>query len=168
VVPAKSQNNMIGYEFSHHPKLFNATKLGQMAARTQTQGTFRKAGTMAIQTEGPCVEKNAKSSTNHWASTYRGTTADSTLRPRLVSNRPTWSINRVGYSSSRGIYKTEFTETIGTYGHNPRGILPSDSVKQANIHNEMTIGTQKVTAHIPGYCGFIPNTDINTNAIQQS
>lgn len=32
----------------------------------------------------------------------------------------------------------------------------------------MTIGTQKVTSHIPGYCGFIPNTDINHTAIDQS
>jgi hypothetical protein len=37
-----------------------------------------------------------------------------------------------------------------------------------NINNEMSIGTQKVTNHIPGYSGFIPNTDINQNAVEQS
>lgn len=123
---------------------------------------------MAVQTEGPSYVKNLPSGTNHWVSTYRGQTAESTTRPRLISNRPAWSVNRIGYSSSRGVYKTEFTETIGVFGHNPRTILPHDANKQENVYNEMTIGTQKVTEHIPGYCGFLPNTDINEKAVSQS
>lgn len=150
---------LVGYEFSHHPKLFNSTKLGKMAA--QTQSTFRKTGSMTLQSEGPTVEKNLKNATQHWETTYRGTTADAATRIRIVSQRPTWSINRVGYSSSRGIFKTEFTETMGHFGHNPRTILPHEAERQHNIHNEMSIGTQKVTKHIPGYNGFLPNTDIN-------
>ena len=67
--------------------------------------------------------------TSHWKSNYRGTTAESAIRERLVSTRPTWSVNRIGYSSSRGIYKTEFTETIGVFGHNPRNILPHEAMK---------------------------------------
>lgn len=158
--------NLVGYEFSHHPKLFNSTKLGQMAATSHS--TFRKTGTMSLQTAGPCVEKNINSGTQHWTSTYRGTTADNVQRPRITSNRPAWSVNRIGYSSSRGIYKTEFTETIGNFGHVPRKILPHDAKKQENKLTEMTIGTQKVTSHIPGYCGFIPNTDVNEIAVNQS
>jgi hypothetical protein len=47
-------------------------------------------------------------------------------------------------------------------------VLPHEATKQANQNTELTIGTQKVTKHIPGYSGFIPNTDINKNAVQQS
>jgi hypothetical protein len=32
----------------------------------------------------------------------------------------------------------------------------------------MTIGTQKVTHHIPGYSGFLPNTEVNQLAVSQS
>lgn len=32
----------------------------------------------------------------------------------------------------------------------------------------MTVGTTKVTNHIPGYNGFIPQIDINDNAVEQS
>jgi hypothetical protein len=32
----------------------------------------------------------------------------------------------------------------------------------------MTIGTAKVTQHIPGYCGFLPNSEFNESAIKQS
>lgn len=72
---------------------------------------------MTLQTEGPTVEKNIKNGTMHWNSSYRGTTADQALRPRITSHRPAWSVNRIGYTSSRGTYKTEFSETIGNWGH---------------------------------------------------
>lgn len=32
----------------------------------------------------------------------------------------------------------------------------------------MTVGTTKVTKHIPGYNGFIPSTDLNEKAVGQS
>ena len=32
----------------------------------------------------------------------------------------------------------------------------------------MTVGTTKTTTHIPGYNGFIPKTDFNPQAVQQS
>jgi len=79
-----------------------------------------------------------------------------------------WSINRQGYSSSRGTYKTEFSETFGNFGHNPRSILPHEATAAQTQKNVLTIGTQKVTSHIPGYSGFIPNTDINPKATKHS
>jgi hypothetical protein len=106
--------------------------------------------------------------TANWVSTYRGTTAESTLRPKLVSHRPSWSIARTGYSSSRGFYNTEFGDTIGKYGDNPRDILPHDAPKQENLPRILNMGTQKVTSHTPGYNGFIPNSDINWKAVEQS
>jgi len=48
------------------------------------------------------------------------------------------------------------TESIGKFGHKPRNILPFDATKQSNIKNELSVGTTKVTSHIPGYNGFIP------------
>ena len=56
----------------------------------------------------------------------------------------------------------------GTYGHNPRNKLPTDADCQGNEHHELTMGTTKTTTHIPGYNGFIPRTDFNPSAIQQS
>ena len=131
----------------------------------RTQGPFGATATMQLSQTGPMCSQNINP-TQHWKSNYRGTTADSAARDRLISTRPMWSINRQGYSSSRGIYKTEFQETIGKFGHNPRNILPHEAEKQSNTNNELSIGTQKVTKHIPGYSGFIPNTDINKNAVQ--
>lgn len=58
----------------HHPKLFNYTKLGSIAAKQTTLG---KTGTLSLQTGGSCVEKNIQA-TNHWVSTYRGVTSEST------------------------------------------------------------------------------------------
>jgi hypothetical protein len=53
---------------------------------------------------------------------------------------------------------------MGTFGHNPRSILGFNSSKQVNKTNELTVGSTKITAHIPGYNGFIPMTDINEKA----
>jgi hypothetical protein len=53
-------------------------------------------------------------------------------------------------------------------GHNPRYKLNHESEKMANREDELTIGTTKTTSHIPGYSGYIPNVDINENAVKQS
>lgn len=31
--------------------------------------------------------------------------------------------------------------------------------------NNYRIGTTKTTSHIPGYCGYIPKTDLNPTAV---
>jgi len=63
---------------------------------------------------------------------------------------------------------TEFQDTVGKFGHNPRNILGFESTKYENKNNELSVGTTKITAHIPGYNGFIPQTDINKVAQEQS
>ena len=63
---------------------------------------------------------------------------------------------------------TEFGEAIGKNGHNPRDILPSESTKQMNKINDLSVGSTKVTNHIPGYNGFIPQIDVNEKAVDQS
>lgn len=57
---------------------------------------------------------------------------------------------------------------MGTYGDNPRNKLNQESDKQENENHELTMGTTKVTKHIPGYNGYLPKTDLNTKALQQS
>ena len=51
---------------------------------------------------------------------------------------------------------TEFTDAFGKHGANPRDILPLDATKQTNKNNDLSVGSTKVTSHIPGYNGFIP------------
>jgi hypothetical protein len=88
--------------------------------------------------------------------------------PVSVSERPIWSYPRQAYSSKRSFFQTEFQMSIGTYGHNPRAKLPTDSDFQGNEHHELTVGTTKTTTHIPGYNGFIPKTDFNPAAVMQA
>lgn len=139
VVPAKGQNNMrklaisynknfefiVSYEFTHHPNLFNATKLGRDLNGTQS-GTINRSLSMCLNTAGQTVAKNIVP-TQHWISNYKNVVNDTTNREKLISRRPLWSINRQAYSSSRGIYKTEFQDQFGNHGHNPRDILPHDA-----------------------------------------
>lgn len=67
--------------------------------------------------------------TDHWSSTYRDVVKNTTDKDRIVSRRPTWSINRQAYSSSRGNYLTEFGDSFGKHGDNPRDILPAGATK---------------------------------------
>jgi hypothetical protein len=46
--------------------------------------------------------------------------------------------------------------------------LPAESTKTSNKVNELSVGTTKVTKHIPGYNGFIPQTDVNEKCQDQS
>lgn len=57
---------------------------------------------------------------------------------------------------------------MGNYGHNPRNILNAESTKMENDINDLTMGTTKVTSHIPGYGGFLVKTDLNDKAIDHS
>ena len=61
---------------------------------------------------------------------------------------------------------TEFADAFGKHGHNPRDILPHDATKTENKKNDLTVGSTKVTNHIPGYNGFIPQIDVNDKVIQ--
>lgn len=122
---------------------------------------------MTLTDAGKTVAKNVQP-TAHWRSTYKNVVEEVDAAEKLKSRRPLWSINRQAYSSTRGKYVTEFADSFGNHGHVPRNLLPHDSLKQSNKNNELTVGTTKVTSHIPGYNGFIPQIDINERVIQQS
>jgi hypothetical protein len=46
--------------------------------------------------------------------------------------------------------------------------IPADADKLTNELNTLSVGTTKVTTHIPGYNGFIPKTDFNPLAVAQA
>jgi hypothetical protein len=73
-----------------------------------------------------CKNANPQS---HWKSSYKEIVKIVEEGERNPSSRPTWSINRQAYSSGRGLYKTEFSEAIGTHGNKPRDKLNAESDK---------------------------------------
>jgi len=160
---------IVGYEFTHKPDLFNTTTLGRAAAAQLASGTMRSTtgplASMKLTDEPPCVAKNIVP-TQHWVSTYKNNVETTTEKGRIVSRRPTWSINRQAYSSGRGLYLTEFGDSYGKTGDNPRDILPAGATKQSHKNNELSIGTSQVTHHLPGYNGFIPHVDVNQKAVK--
>ena len=163
--------SVVGYEFTHKPALFNSTSLGRAAAANLANGTMQATkgpmASMRLTDAGETVSKHINP-TQHWGSTYKNIVDETTSKGRVVSKRPTWSINRQAYTSSRGLYLTEFGDSYGKTGDNPRDILPAGALKQSHKNNELSIGTSQVTNHIPGYNGFIPHVDVNPKAIEQS
>ena len=150
-VPAKSMNTMTGYELTHKPTLFNHTALG----RTQKAGMKTPSSSLTLTSAGDTVSKNI-GATAHWKSSYKEIVKQVDGAEWNKSSRPTWSINRVAYSSGRACYETEFGESMGKHGHNPRALLGPASLRQENKKDQLSVGTTKTTSHIPGYNGFIP------------
>ena len=124
---------------------------------TKTETMLQKAGSAAL-----------GNTTSHWKTNSQQTNESQLAAPVTVSQRPVWSYPRQAYSSKRGYFQTEFQKSMGTHGHNPRNQLNADSEVQGNQAHELTVGTTKTTTHIPGYNGFIPKTDFNPLAVQQS
>jgi hypothetical protein len=79
-----------------------------------------------------------------------------------------WSLPREAYSSQRSFMQTEFNISYGAHGDDPRTKLPHDATKQTHAPHELTMGTTQVTTHLPGYSGFIPKSDFNQSAVEQS
>jgi hypothetical protein len=125
------------------------------------------AASLTLTSAGDKVAQNV-APTSHWKSSYKEIVKTVENGEWNQSSRPTWSINRQAYSSGRGTYKTEFQSSIGTNGMKPRDKLNFESETMDNKEDELTVGTTKVTKHIPGYNGFIPSVDINENAVKQS
>lgn len=110
---------------------------------------------MTLSKAGETVATNVNP-TSHWKPTYKAVVEAVDAAEKIKSRRPLWSINRTAYSSNRGTYMTEFADSFGKMGHNPRNILNAESAAAENKKNELSVGTTKVTKHIPGYNGFIP------------
>jgi hypothetical protein len=154
---------MLGYEYSHKPELYQYTRAGKKEM-AQTQSTFGQAGASTMKQSD--VEHD-KRMTSHWKSMTTQVNKDNLEKPVSKSDRPQWSLPREAYTSKRSYFHTENQSSFGSYGQNPRQKLNQDSSAMQNEEHELTVGTTKVTHHIPGYNGFIPKTDLNANAVEQ-
>ncbi len=142
----------------HNPALFNHTKRAAYeAAKTGQPSAFAQTGKATL-----------SSSASHWQTVYKTEVQENLKNEPIKSQRPLWSLPREAYSSRRAYHETEYTNSLGKHGHNPRDILPHDATKQANQVHELSMGTTKTTTHIPGYNGFIPRSDFNGTALGQS
>ena len=147
---------IVQYDLMNKPELFAYTRRAKYDP-TKTNEMLQNAGQASL-----------GGSTSHWKSNSQMTNEQQMAAPVTVSERPLWSYNRQAYTSKRGYFHTEFQKSLGTHGHNPRAKLPEEAESQANEHHELTVGTTKTTTHIPGYNGFIPKTDFNSSAVEQS
>lgn len=172
------------YEFLHNPDLYNHTKIGRREnqllanrkldpraktelkriASTNIAGTFMGTAFNNTQQKSDTLYKT----TQHWKSNYAGENEKTQSRPKSQAQRPFWSYPKREHVARRTFFKTEYHNTLGNYGHNPRTILNAESTKLENEANELTMGSTKVTQHIPGYGGFIARTDLNEKALEHS
>ena len=169
------------YEYLHQPELYKYTKEGRQAAMAQsyknpTRGSseLTRAGSnnLAINSISQPSLKGSNTkmykTTQHWKTNYAMDSEVATKRPCSQAKRPLWSYPKVQHVARRTFFKTENQNKFGTYGHNPRKILNHKSTKLENEISELTMGTTKVTNHIPGYGGFLVRTDINDKALAQT
>lgn len=148
---------MIHYDLTHQPQLFGYTKRAEYEAATGKHTGFAKAGQEAM-----------SGSASHWTTTYKAEVQETLNKEGTKSRPPMWSLPREAYSSGRSNFASEYNLSYGPNGHNPRNQLPNDSGKQSHAVHDLTMGTTQVTTHIPGYNGFIPKSDFNQHALQQS
>ena len=124
-----------------------------------------KTGEPLKTTMGNAGRHTLSNQTAHWQSQYKKGVEDEQANPTNPSSRPVWSYPRAAYSSKRSFFNTEYSRTLGTYGSKPRDSLPAHAEAHPNVADQLSIGTTKVTNHIPGYNGFLPKADFNQHAL---
>lgn len=164
-------NQNMKYEYLHNPDLFKHTKAGRDEFYRNTYGVPRAstelkrvASENITKTEGQ-TNNNLYKTTKHWTSNYQNDSNKAVSRPHSQAQRPFWSYPKREHVARRTFFKTEYENTLGGYGHNPRKILNHESTKLESEVNELTMGSTKVTSHIPGYGGFLVKTDLNEKAL---
>jgi hypothetical protein len=168
---SRSGKQNLQYEYLHDPELYKHTKVGRMQQSTGIRASteLRNAATTnlgAAQTNGATSPQKMYKTTSHWKSNYADENQKAQERPSSQAQRPFWSYPKRQHVARRqGTFKTEYHNTLGTYGHNPRAILNSESTKMESEVNDLTMGSTKVTNHIPGYSGFLVKTDLNDKAL---
>ena len=146
---------LVQYDLAHKPELFAHTKRAAFEATKTGSSGFANVG-----------QQTLANSAAHWRSTYKAQIESSLEQQPSRVSRPLWSLPREAYSSQRAFFKTEYHSSFGKQGEDPRDKLPHDATKMTNAVHELTMGTTKVTGHIPGYNGYIPKSDFNTKAIE--
>lgn len=158
------------YEYLHDPHLFNYTKQGRRSMVDQKCTNQPRASTELSRaacnnmtgTQGNAGEgQNLYKTTSHWTSNYQGENAKTQARPSSQAQRAFWSYPKRAHVARRTFFKTEYLKTVGT----DEIKLTKESTKLENVVNELTMGTTKVTSHIPGYGGYLVKTDLNEKAL---
>jgi hypothetical protein len=165
----------------HNPDLYKYTTIGKIQlaqseprkANTLSSTNLKKvssnniAGRVAkmqrLENEKRASQKFA--TTQHWETNYQTINRNTVSAHGKQAERPFWSYPKRAHLARRTFYKTEYENTLGTYGHNPRKILDHKSTKMENDVNELTMGSTKVTRHVPGYGGYLVKTDLNDKAL---
>ena len=99
---------------THKPELFAYTKravyeAGKTGKDLTNPNSFVKAGQSTL----------ARSSA-HMESVYRTEVESNLKNEPIKSTRPVWSLQREAYSSKRAYHQTEYSNSLGAYGSNPR------------------------------------------------
>uniref|UniRef100_A0A7S3NM25 Uncharacterized protein n=1 Tax=Euplotes crassus TaxID=5936 RepID=A0A7S3NM25_EUPCR len=166
------------YEFLHQPELYKYTKEGKQSQTPSNIGAtstkLQRSGANNVGIRSPSepalATKNTEmyKTTKHWQSNYKMDNEKAMARPNSQAQRPFWSYPKHHHVARRSFYKTENQNKFGTYGHIPRKVLDHNATKLENEVSELTMGTTKVTSHIPGYGGFLVRTDLNDKALSQT
>ena len=107
---------------THKPELFSYTKRSAYEiAKTGQPRTFAQTG-----------KESLANSSAHWESVNKSEIQANLKHEPIKSTRPVWSLPREAYTSKRAYHETEYSNSLGKYGHNPRNVLPGDATKQSN------------------------------------
>mmetsp|Transcript_21130 Transcript_21130/g.18739 ORF Transcript_21130/g.18739 Transcript_21130/m.18739 type:complete len:303 (+) Transcript_21130:6-914(+) len=165
------------YEFLHNPELFEHTKEGTLQRQSESASTkprlsneLSRAGNAASTSQPMLSGTKPKmyKTTSHWQTSYQVENNKTQQRPSSKAERPFWSYPKRNHVARRTFFKTEYENKMGNYGHNPRNVLNHKSTKLEPEISDLTMGTTKVTSHIPGYGGFLVRTDLNEKALGQT
>lgn len=113
-VPSADANTLIGYDLGNFPELYQYTRRAKYDAA--------KTGTMKT-TLSDVGRHTLSNQTSHWQSQYKNAVETTAANDKNPSERPVWSYPRAAYSSKRSFHETEYSRTLGAYGHNPRNVL---------------------------------------------
>lgn len=107
------------YDLAHKPELFAHTKRAAFESSKKTSSNgFAAAG-----------QQSLANSAAHWQSTYKAETESSAFQGGNKASRPLWSLPREAYFCQRGFFSTEYHQSFGKLGSNPRDKLPHDATK---------------------------------------
>lgn len=180
---SRSGKQNLHYEYLHNPELYKYTKVGRQsnsfgdsAYQPRATSDLRRVASTNIAGKVASLQQEDSSKSNdqlykttkHWTTNYQMENNKTQSRPNSQAQRAFWSYPKREHVARRTFFKTEYHNALGNYGHNPRTILNHESTKLENQVDELTMGSTKVTSHIPGYSGFIVKTDLNDKALEHT
>ena len=144
-----SGNQNIKYEYLHNPELFKYTKAGRQT-QLSNPGAFKRAEN-ELKDAGATSSDKLYKTTKHWRSNYASENTKTQERPHSQAQRPFWSYPKREHVARRTFFKTESQNRFGDYGSNPLKTLHTNPNLFDSEKSDLTMGTSKVTRHVPGY-----------------